>query len=188
MLNDGDLAFFRFTRSKIMGNFPDDAHEDWIFLELENEFEVEQGYPIIVNTDVNDWVGLSGKARNVTYLTYVFPDGKLDDVKSNQLMTASANCLTDRLTINALEYFPDDARELNWKEFETARYGISNCPSNLTGSGSPFFDRDGNIGAINSWQRSGDTPRHFNENIVNAHLLSEAFYQTYVLMISGDYK
>ena len=183
---NGEFEFFQLSGEAIMGNFPTLAHEDWVYLELVNELLTSNDYPVVAKTDVNAWLDLDGKISIITYLTYVFPDGSRDEIKSNQLQTTDKHCATGFLRVSALETFPDKTTKLNWKEFDKTYYGVSNCPSNITGSGSPLVDADGQIRAINSWQYTGHVTKYFGERIVNAHLLSVSFYKAYEYILDSS--
>jgi len=180
---NGIFEFHRLSGLTVMGNYPEVAHEDWIFLELENELPTGGAYPLIEMTDESEWVSLNGAVKNITYLTFLSPDGSRDETMSSQLMAPSNFCATSRLKYSVFETFPNSAIELGWQDFDKSFFGVSNCPSNLTSSGSPFIDRLGKIRAINAWQRTGYSSGYFGERIINAHLLSRSFYEAYLSII-----
>jgi|GEM_PF-4883450 len=176
---DGSFEFYELTGRTVMGKYPFKAHEDWIFLELSTHVQSENMYPTVIFTDLDDWTALDGNIKNVTYLTYVYPDGVRDGINSNQLKTPENYCETGAMKTNVLNTLPEKANSLNWVELDSSKFGLSNCPSNLTSSGSPLFDRQGRIRAINSWQQTRYTEEYFGEFMINAHLLSETFFREY---------
>ncbi len=173
-----DYSSYHLTGRKIIGDYPNAKHQDWVFFELAEPIP-HQTYPKVLQTDLQNWEDLNEAVFFVGFLKISPNDQNSNIYSTRQVRTSKFMCATAPFNESLFVAYPNFVANKGIIEADTALFGTSNCPSTITASGAPLFDTDGNIRAIDSFGSDNNRAKYFGEHKVNIHILAASFFVAY---------